>query len=69
MNVEKKTKKNIMLKKTVSLFEGTPFKPFEHTKTFFRKILLIFFFNIHENAFDNNSIFFFKQKMHLIKKY
>ena len=36
------------------MFEGAPFKPFEHTMTFFRQIFK-FFSTLKENAFDDNS--------------
>ena len=40
MNVEeKKLKKNILQKKSHSVFKGFKGGPFEHTKTFFRKMI------------------------------
>ena len=62
--VEKKFKKNLQKKKSFSVFEGAPFKPFKHTMTFF---LFNLIFNIHKNAFDTNSRIFHKN-MHVIKK-
>ena len=42
MNDEKKIKKHFV-ERSFSGFKGAPFKPFEHTMTFFRKMFLIFF--------------------------
>ena len=49
------------------MFEGAPFKPFEHTVTFFRKMFK-FFSSFIENAFDDNSIFFSQKYAHNTKK-
>ena len=42
MNVQRKLK-IICVKKSQCGFEGAPFKPFEHTKTFFPQNVLIYF--------------------------
>ena len=56
MNVENKIK-NIVRKKNHNVFKGFKGGPFEHPKTFFRKIY-IFFFTFIKNAFYTNSRFF-----------
>ena len=63
-NCWKKNLKKFAEKKSFSVFEGTPFKPFKHTMTFF---LFNLIFNIHKNAFDTNSRIF-RKNMHVIKK-
>ena len=56
MNCEKHLKKHLV-EISFSVFEGAPFKHFKHTKTFSRKIFLIFFSTFLENAFGTNSRF------------
>ena len=52
----------------LSMFEEAPFKPFEHTMTFFRKMFLIFF-NIYKKKKHMIPIQdFFHKNMHAIKK-
>ena len=47
----KKTKKIFSRKKSFSVYEGAPFKPFKHTMTFSRNsFFLIFFLNIHKKC-------------------
>ena len=42
---------------SLSVFEGAPFKHFEHTKTFFPQNVFNFFSTFIKNAFDTNSRF------------
>ena len=53
-------KKNLkhFVEKSFSVFEGAPFRPFEHTMIFSAKYIYIFFLlNNHKNAFYTNSRF------------
>ena len=63
MNVEKKNLKHFA-EKSFSVFKGAPFKSFEHTKTFFGKMFLIFFSTFIKNAFGTNSRFFSHKYAH-----
>ena len=58
MNVEEKKLKHFA-DKSFSVFEGAPFKSFEHAMTFLRKMHFFSFFSTFiKNAFDTNSRFF-----------
>ena len=50
-----------------SVFEGFKRGPFEHTKTFVRKLFLIFFFNVYEKCISF-QFQIFSQKYACIKK-
>ena len=60
MNCDKKK----IMEKSVSVFKGTPFKSFEHTMTFFRKMFLKKILIIHKNAFYTNSRFWSQKYVH-----
>ena len=66
MNVETKLK-YFAEKKSCSVFEGVPIKPFEHTMTFFPQSVLKKNSTFINNAFYINSRFF-HNKMNIIKK-
>ena len=55
MNGEKQLKHLVEI--SFRVFEGAPFKHFEHSKTFSRKMFLIIFLTFVKNAFDTNLIF------------
>ena len=49
MNVEEKNQQHFA-EKSFSVFEGAPFKSFEHTKTFFPQKVFNFVVNIHKKC-------------------
>ena len=63
-----KTVKKHFLEISFSVFEGAPFKHFEHTKTFILKIFLIFFFNIHKKMHLIPIQDWFHKNVHIINK-
>ena len=67
MNGHKKLKKYFEGKSFI-VFKGPPFKPFEHTKTFFfRKMFFLNFFHILEKCILYQFWIYFKNT-HVIKK-
>ena len=61
-------KKNILRKKSFSVFEGSPVKPFKHTKTFFPQNVFNFFSQFSWKMHFIQIQYFFHNSMHLIKK-
>ena len=68
INIEEEKNLKHFAEKSFSVIEGAPFKPFEHTMTYIRKMFFLIFFSIlMKRAFYTNSRFF-KKSMHKILK-